>query len=221
MRVAGLDPGTRSSRVVPVSDHGVIEGFEMPTSQDLSTKYGLTRENISRIDLKRFSKYVANAEHRGYFLDADFREHYRLIAYLSTLFDNVTIFDIGTNRGYSALALSYNPSNRIVSYDIVECKELTCREELSNIEYLIGDVLKDDRLLGSPLIMLDTDHDGIFESECYRLLKENAYSGLLFLDDIRLFPPMKTFWNMIFEPKQDLTELGHWSGSGLVDFGSV
>jgi len=206
---------------VPVADHGVIEGFEMPTSQDLSTKYGLTRENISRIDLKRFSKYVANAEHRGYFLDADFREHYRLIAYLSTLFDNVTIFDIGTNRGYSALALSYNPSNRIVSYDIVECKELTCREELSNIEYLIGDVLKDDRLLGSPLIMLDTDHDGIFESECYRLLKENAYSGLLFLDDIRLFPPMKTFWNMIFEPKQDLTELGHWSGSGLVDFGSV
>ncbi len=193
----------------------------MPTNQDLRTKYGLTRENISQIDLKSFSKYVANAEHRRYFFDVDFREHYRLIAYLSTLFDDVTIFDIGTNLGYSALALSYNNANKIISYDIVECKELNCAEELSTIEYLIGDVLTDDRLLGSPLIMLDTDHDGVFENRCYRFLKENAYSGLLFLDDIHLFPPMKAFWNSIFEPKQDLTDLGHWSGSGLVDFGSV
>ena len=45
-----------------------------------------------------------------------------MIAHLSTRFNNSTIFDIGTNKGYSALALSCNPSTRIVSYDITEPK---------------------------------------------------------------------------------------------------
>jgi len=53
----------------------------------------------------------------------------------------------------------------MISYDIVECKQLNHEEDLSNIEYLIGDVLQDTRLLESPLIMLDTNHDGVFENK--------------------------------------------------------
>jgi len=184
----------------------------------LREKFALNKENISKIDLDRFSRYVSNVEHRNYFFDVNFKEHYRLIAYLSTLFDHSNIFDIGTNLGYSALALSYSPRNKIISYDIVEGKDLNHAEELSNIEYLIGDVSKDARLLRSPLIMLDTNHDGVFENKLYNYLKENNYKGLLFLDDIHLNQPMRDFWNSISETKADVTDLGHWSGSGLVDF---
>jgi hypothetical protein len=184
----------------------------------LRKKFALTKENISKIDLAKFSRYVANVEHRNYFFDVNFKEHYRLIAHLSTLFDHSNIFDIGTNLGYSALALSYPHGNKIISYDIVECKDLNHAEELSQIEYLIGDVLKDARLLRSPLIMLDTNHDGVFENKLYNYLKKNSYTGLLFLDDIHLNQSMRGFWNSISETKADITDLGHWSGSGLVDF---
>jgi len=181
-------------------------------------RYRLERSQISQIDLTRFSKYVANQQHRKYFFDVDFKEHYRLIAYLSTLFEDANIFDIGTNLGYSALALSFNPKNTVVSYDIVECKQLHCMAELTNIQYRIGDVIRDGRLAGAPLIMLDTDHDGVFENRLYTYLKENNYQGLLFLDDIHLNQAMRDFWNSISEAKADLTDLGHWSGSGIVDF---
>ena len=193
-------------------------GKQPASCRSLKERYGLFRNNIANISLNKFSKHVANSQHRTYFLDVDFREHYRLIAHLSTHFSNATIFDIGTNLGYSALALSYNDSNRVISYDIVECKALNHAEELVNIEYCIGDVLRDERLYSAPLIMLDTFHDGIFENKFYAFLKKNKYQGLLFLDDIHLNQSMEDFWNSITENKEDVTDVGHWSGSGLVDF---
>ena len=87
-----------------------------------------------------------------------------------------------------------------------------------NIEDRTGDVLEDKRLFESPLIMLDTNHNGIFEKRAYTFLKENDYKGLLFLDDIYLNEPMRAFWNSIADPKEDVTDLGHWAGSGLVEF---
>jgi SAM-dependent methyltransferase len=190
----------------------------IPAAADVRAKFGLTKENVARIDLARFSRYVANQEHRKYFFDVDFKEHYRLIAYLSMLFNQSVIFDIGTNLGYSALALSYNEANQVVSYDIVECKELNHAHELTGIDYVIGDVLQDSRLMQSPLIMLDTNHDGVFENKFYAHLKKNNFKGLLLLDDIHLNVPMRAFWDSITEPKADITDVGHWSGSGLVDF---
>jgi hypothetical protein len=185
----------------------------------LSGRLGLSREAVARIDLQPLARHVADPQHLSYFLDTEFREHYRLIAWLSSRFDRATLFDIGTNRGYSALALSYKPSNRVVSYDIVECKALHFAEQLQRIEYRIGDVMGDPRLLTSPLIMLDTNHDGGFESEFYAFLKRNRYRGWLFLDDIHLNAAMIRFWDSITEPKEDLTPIGHFSGSGLVAMG--
>ena len=190
-----------------------------PEELCLCSQDKIDRSRIEQIDLQRFSKHIINTEHRNYFFDTAFKEHYRLIAYLSTLFNDATVFDIGTNLGYSAVALSYNANNRVVSYDIVECKQMGHPEELTNIEYCIGDVLQDPRLLSASLIMLDTNHDGAFEMEFYEFLKQNAYRGFLFLDDIHLNATMKSFWEQITEPKDDLTEFGHWSGSGLVKFG--
>ena len=45
---------------------------------------------------------------------------YQLYAYLSTKFNDSIILDIGTRYGGSALALSFNESNHVRSYDIEE-----------------------------------------------------------------------------------------------------
>lgn len=178
----------------------------------------LDRAAIEAVDLTPLARHTRNQEYRGYFLDTQFREHYRLLAHLSTLCNDQVIFDVGTLKGYSALALSYNRANKVISYDIEDHKELDYPEELNNIEYHIGNVLEDPRLLSAPMILLDTFHDGTFEAEFYQHLKTHNYKGLLVLDDIHLNEPMRRFWQGIREPKEDVTDLGHWSGTGLVDF---
>ena len=185
---------------------------------DIRTKYRLDAQAISAIDLRPISRYAACEQYRGYFLDTDFKEHYQLLAYLSTHFQDATFFDIGTLKGYSALALSYNNANRVISYDIADFKDLVNPEQLSNIEYRIGNALEASELLLSAMILLDTAHDGEFESQVYSFLKQNHYEGLLILDDIHLNDPMKQFWASIDMPKEDLTDIGHWSGTGIVDF---
>ncbi len=198
---------------------GIVARNTLSSGQkSLEERYKLSRSHISRIDLQTLSRYVSDDLHRSYFLDTDFREHYRLIAHLSSMVEDALIFDIGTNKGYSALALSYNPSNKVISYDIVDCLSYNHMEELTRIEFCLGNVLEDSRLASARIIMLDTMHDGVFESLCYAHLKKIGYQGLLFLDDIHLNPMMEKFWISISEPKLDVTELGHWSGSGLVDF---
>ncbi|MBF0227515.1 MAG: hypothetical protein HQK76_18875 [Desulfobacterales bacterium] len=188
-------------------------------TNDLREIYQLNRNNISKIDLTIFSKYLGNKIYSKFFFDKDFKEHYRIVAYLSSFFNNALIFDVGTYMGHSALALSYNKTNKIISYDIKQARELFYEKELDNIDFHIGNVLEDKRLLEAPLIIIDTNHDGIFEKEIYNFLKQNKYKGLLFLDDIHLNKEMVDFWKLISEPKIDITNLGHFSGSGLVDFG--
>jgi hypothetical protein len=187
----------------------------------LRHRYGLTREAIAAIDLTHLACHAADDEYRSYFLNIEFKEHYQLLAFLSQLFSDATLFDIGTLKGYSALAMSYNPDNRVVSCDIEDLKCLHDSRKLTTIEYRIGNALEDPRLLHASLILLDTYHDGIFEKQVYDHLKAGNYRGLLILDDIHLNEPMRRFWQHIDLPKEDLTDLGHWSGTGLVDFSKM
>ena len=88
-----------------------------------------------------------------------------------------------------------------------------------NIEFNMKNVLDDANVLTSTrFIMLDTNHDGIFENQFYSKLKEINYKGILFLDDIHLNPMMKIFWDGITEEKYDLTSKGHNTGTGIVIF---
>jgi predicted O-methyltransferase YrrM len=163
-----------------------------------------------------------------WFLMESGKEHYRLLCYISKLYENQTFIDIGTWVGDSALALSHNKNNNVISFDIVRQKRNTQGvlidvEQLindDNIKFLIGDATKygDEEILKSPFIMLDTAHDGIFENEFYNYLNKINYKGLFFLDDIHLNDQMKKFWSEITREKHDLTHLGHWSGTGLVVF---
>lgn len=156
------------------------------------------------------------------------KEHYRLLAHLSTLFENQNIIDIGTHTGYSAYALAYNDKNIVHTFDIVE-KTIDQRiKNRVNIKFNLHNLFirgKDDpwvnTVLGSPLIFMDVDpHEGHIELEFYEFLRDNNYQGLVVCDDIWYFKSMRdNFWYQI--PKQykhDLTMYGHWSGTGVISF---
>lgn len=154
-------------------------------------------------------------------------EHYRMLAWLSTQYDNIEIFDIGTDSGISAAALSYNKNNKVNSFDIDFSR---LQHKVSNCEYFQEDLWNPEirnkwkaRILNSPLIFLDIDpHEGCREYEFYRWLVENDYKGLLVLDDIWYFKPMRdNLWYKISTKKFDATRFGHWSGTGIVDFGNI
>ena len=145
-------------------------------------------------------------------------EHYRLLSKLTSFFSNEILYDIGSNNGCSALALSENSTNQVESYDIYHYEELKYVVK-NNIKFYLKNVLEEPNFPNSTrFIMLDTDHDGRFENLFYGFLKEKNYKGFLFLDDIHLNKEMKEFWNLITEEKYDLTPTGHSTGSGLVLF---
>lgn len=152
------------------------------------------------------------------------RDHYRLLSYISSLYDNINICDVGTKHGLSAIALA-TPTNKVYSYDIVDKLDSQIKDAANDINctFFLDNCLEKDehksRILSSHILMLDVDHDGVFEDSFYSFLKENNFSGILILDDIHLCDPMKDFWNSITESKFDVTQYGHFSGTGIVSFG--
>lgn len=173
----------------------------------------VTNEELNNLNLDKFKSFGP----RDWFYMESGKEHYRLLVFISTLFDNINIIDIGTYLGESALALSNNQNNFIYSFDVINRK---INFNKNNLKFIVGNVIDYDKsiILNSPFIILDTYHDGTFEEEFYQYLLKMNYKGLLFLDDINLNQEMKKFWDNIQTEKHDLTKLGHWSGSGLVYF---
>lgn len=138
-------------------------------------------------------KLYSNYHNEEYFKSKG--EHYKLLAYLSTQVNNSIIFDIGTHRGYSALALSYNNKNTVHTFDLEEKinneqkKTLWINDNvIFNKDNLMDHATRDlwkEKLLSSSIIFLDIDpHEGSEEYKFYLWLKDNNYNGLLILDDI-------------------------------------
>lgn len=180
----------------------------------------INKEELLKIDLRELSSLIIEDEFRGYFLDDIGKEHYKLIAYFSKKYQDSLLIDIGSYKGCSALAMSYNKNNNVLSFDIRQgLKRL--KEYPTNIEFIIANVMDPiykEYVLSSPFMVLDTDHDGPFENAFYEYLKSIQYKGLLLIDDIKYNLPMAEFWNRIDEEKYDVSEYGHHSGTGLVIF---
>ena len=172
-------------------------------------------EDFYPIDLRKINFVSTDTELQGYIDGMPGQEHYRLLCLLSTWFDNTVLYELGTYKGGSSLCLAYNKSNRVITYDVDY--QLTV-EKQSNIEYRLGDYRNDKSLLDSPLIFVDTTHDGQFEWDCYNYLINNNYRGLTIWDDIHLNDEMKSFWNKVTHEKHDLSKFGHWSGTGAIVF---
>jgi predicted O-methyltransferase YrrM len=152
-------------------------------------------------------------------------EHYRLLEHFTSRVSHATIVDIGTYTGLSALALSTNPTNTVLSFDIEVKPNLPVRP---NIQYLTDDLMTPagrtkwkHTLLSAPFIFLDIDpHEGTREYEFYKWLRDNQYGGFVICDDIWYFAAMQdNFWSKIPDAhKLSATYAGHWSGTGLLRF---
>lgn len=148
---------------------------------------------------------------------------YRLYAYLSTLFNDTLILDIGTRIGGSALALSYNPKNQVISYDLIEQGASSIQKQ--NITWKIKNFMEDDEIDWDKvsIVMIDVDpHDGSQERVMMDWLRDKGWKGILIHDDIGPdWPDTQKMWEEIPEEKFDVTEIGHLSGTGIVNFGNA
>ena len=182
-------------------------------------------KNISFDSINYYTNFLNDNDKKEFF-DVSGKEHYKLLAYFSTLFNNKNIIDIGTHRGSSALALSYNPTNTIHSFDIMDKIYNNSLHTKENIKFYLDNIFANfekysDLLLNAPIIFLDIDpHDGFLEMDFYYYLKSKNYQGILICDDIWHFNGMRNnFWYLIEDQyKYDLTDYGHWSGTGIVCF---
>ena len=208
----------------------------------------LSNKNLDSIDLSEFDEYLnekyrRNHKQGGYgFHDKSGVEQYKLLAYMSTLLNNETILDVGTFEGGSALALSKNKTNNVISIDV---KYQVNRDiDLDNILFLEGDILNDeeeiikiDRNFGSgalnkgygkelikqsKLILYDTVHDGVVEKQFHDYLVKSNWSGVCIWDDTKyrwtgaVRQGMVDFWDSIENEKEDVTKYAHWTGTGMV-----
>jgi len=152
---------------------------------------------------------------------------YPFYAYYSTLVDNTTILEIGTCLGGSAVMMTHNKNNKIISYDVVNnFKNLNCSPIDRDIEFRVGNFMEDEIDYEKiDLIAIDASHTGTLEVQMVKYLEENWKGGLLFLDDIHNNSDgdMQGFWDGIDRKKHeviDISDIGHGErlGSGLVNF---
>lgn len=174
-------------------------------------------KNSMEFDLEYAKQYTTVDTDHTQMLDT--RAPYRLLAYMASKYDNIRIYDLGTYRGMSSLALAANPNNKVISYDILDQSRVKL---MDNIEYKIGNFYEDPEILNSPLISLDIDpHDGPAETKFFNWLIENNYKGTIICDDINLNQGMKDFWQNIPAEieKHDVSSYGHnYGGTGIVFF---
>lgn len=181
-----------------------------------------------KVDYSKFENIIVSNDYdiKKEFNDKPGKEHYKLLSHLSTLYNNCNIIDIGSHRGSSACALSYNPTNTVMSFDIINNVTNEAIREIPNIKFIIANIFEHlslfkDLLMNAPIIFLDIDpHEGNMEYDFYLQLKEWNYQGILVCDDIWHFESMRNnFWYKIEDQyKYDVTDWGHWSGTGIVTF---
>lgn len=179
----------------------------------------ITNEELDNIDLFPYSQKINSLEYQQYFMSKSGQEHYRLLSYISQNYNSINILDVGTLKGCSALSLSINSNNKVFSFNLDN--QLDLNDLPKNIEFIIDNVINgkyDDLILSSPIILLDTFHDGTFEQQFLDYLIRINYKGSLILDDIHLNTEMENFWEKINLLKNDITHIGHLTGTGVVIF---
>ena len=177
---------------------------------------------------------------------ADLEHYHAILAHLSTYFNDSIIVDMGTHTGNSAVALSYNKSNKVYTFDIApteQAAELFKEDEYKNIIYIIGNCIENnwygqplgpfstnlseplksekEIFLSSELIFLDIDpHDGVQEPQVLDFLITNDWKGIMVCDDIgHQHPPMHDWWNSIELPTYTIrNKYAAFKGTGIVCF---
>lgn len=178
-----------------------------------------TKEQVDEIDLNIYYDLVEKSTHKDYFLNVAGQEHYKLLAYVSKQHKKgATLIDFGTYKGLSARALSYNPDVKVVSYDISRGNIEEQLIDADNIEFKCMSGLDDIEFASkADWIFLDIDpHDGAKELSFIKALEDAGYKGQILCDDIHLNDAMKPMWANLEYKKEDWTDIGHYTGSGMI-----
>lgn len=160
-------------------------------------------------------------DYQKYFDEPAGKEHYRL---LESFVANKTgvVVDVGTLYGSSALALSINKDVIVWTYDITDHIPQHAKiRDVSNIMFKLQNGIEavKDFVDHTDLVVLDIDpHDGVQEKEFFDELVKHKYKGVVVCDDIHLNDAMETWWDAVTQKKEDVTDKGHWSGTGIVYF---
>ncbi|MGB8853934.1 MAG: hypothetical protein WCC69_10255 [Pirellulales bacterium] len=157
-------------------------------------------------------------------------EHYRLLAALVRLLDEPLVVEVGTFTGL-ATSVMHAEGAVVHTFDILPWRNF--RSHLTQAMFDTGGVTQhlDDlavpelfdrhyALLNSAdLLFLDGPKDNYFEHALMTHLQKllPKPNRLIVMDDIRLMN-MVELWGNLPHPKMDMTSLGHWSGTGLVDY---
>lgn len=188
----------------------------------------INKQEVKDVDLSSIYEYMDwNPTYRGFLTKLPGEEHYKLLAYMGKLVslkNPVTLIsDIGTLYGSSALALSAaHPSVQVTTYDILNViPNVQGLKSINNVSSIKRKIMSGQldiaNIAKSQLILLDIDpHEGTEETKFVKLLQNAGFKGLMLVDDIKLNEGMRKFWEGVELPKYDLTELGHWTGTGLI-----
>lgn len=190
----------------------------------------VNRAEVGLVDFTNVLDLISwNPAFREYMTRPPGQEHYKLLAYLGKKLaatkTSPIIADVGTLYGASALAFAAaNPSIQVTTYDIINviptAQGIKTINNVSNIKRKgMSAQLDIANIAKSDLVLVDIDpHDGIEEDRFLKRLLKHGFRGLLVYKDIALNDAMKAFWSSIPTTlkKVDLTEVGHWTGTGVV-----
>lgn len=141
-------------------------------------------------------------------------EHYRLLSWLGAKVKD-QIVELGTFRGHSALCLGTG-GKQVHSWDIED--QLSIIQKPDNVHFHIDELGYLAVGEKTSLIFIDTMHDGVFEKQVLDYLRMIEWQGVVVMDDIILFPALADLWASIPEKKEDWSDVGHHSGTGVIFF---
>lgn len=190
----------------------------------LSKNIVLNKERVDDIDLSSLHQYLEwNPQYLQFFAQKAGQEAYKLLGYIS-MHSTGVITDIGTQFGSSALALSLNSQVTVETYDkfkhIPDNNQVPTITNKPNIKFKVlsaQTILS--KIADSTVVYLDINtQDGSEELKIINKLEELKFKGLLIIDDIKLNTVMENVWNNVPKhlKKLDVSEFGHWSGTGIV-----
>ena len=171
-----------------------------------------------RLDvIKPAWEHVKHTPDGKLFLQPPGYQHYHLLAYITSMLpEGSRVLEIGARTGESAIAMKIgNPSIKLTTCDLEDnfnrYEDIDFRQ-INGLELI-------EEFKDAPFIFIDVDpHDGVQERVMLQKLKDVGFHGVLLLDDIRINQGMFDFWNEINLPKIDITNVGHYSGTGIVIF---
>lgn len=228
------------SQKLPIISH------EIPMSEDFIIDFEEVR-NFANDPLEKVKGFTVK-EYEQYVMAPAGKEHYALLNFLSQKFGDCRhVTDIGTRYVSSALAMASNLRTPIWTFDLPSSKERVAafrgkteddwQKELqqvgASVTFYNVDLMKASdedfkKYLDTWFVMLDTHHRPYtvpFEREFFARVVNTGFKGVMLLDDVNEHDEMRRWWKEVQDGASAggyrtylFSSIGHWSGTGFVDF---